>query len=188
METEYLYTKEQAAELRQKMIETHILPQVKRVFAKYEQIQSAMIVVAQYWCDEASDAVHYQLIPSVLPTPAFPVKLVEIDYDSYDQVNLPELPTYYDILESIDRDLETEAEEFLDPYWEENGEAIPAFAAFCKEDCDQEMDRFEAYTPYAVFKRKLTENNETEIEMEVVGEMLRPWLDGVRPEEWEDEE
>jgi hypothetical protein len=47
------------------------------------------------------------------------------------------------------------------------------------------MSDFEAYTPYSVFRRKLTENNETEIEMEVVGDMLRPWLDGVRPEEWE---
>jgi hypothetical protein len=184
METEYLYTKDQAAELRQKMIATHILPQVKAVFGKYDQIQSIMFVVAQYWCDEANDAVHFELIPSILSTPSFPVQLVEeIDYQDYDRINLPELPTYYDILDSIAQDLEGQQEEVSIRYWNDNGEAIPAFSAFCKEDCDQEMDRLDAYSPYSIFRRK-----ETEIEMEVVGEMLRPWLDGVRPEEWEDEE
>jgi hypothetical protein len=101
METEYLYTKEQAAELRQKMIETHILPQVKAAFTKYDRLQSAMILVAQYWCDEANDAVHYELLLSVLPTPAFPIKLVEIGSYDYDQVNLPGLPAYSDILNSV---------------------------------------------------------------------------------------
>jgi hypothetical protein len=194
METEYLYTKEQAAELRQKMIETHILPQVKAAFTKYDRLQSAMILVAQYWCDEANDAVHYELLLSVLPTPAFPIEFVIIDDEEIDPTNLPELPTRYDILYQIDQefedqdDLEVEEEDYSMRYWEDNGEAIPAFAAFCIEGGDQEMESLEAYTPYAIFRRKGTEIKEVEIETTIVGEMLRPWLDGARPEEWEDEE
>ncbi len=58
-----------------------------------------------------------------------------------------------------------------------NDNAIPNFAAYFKEGCHQEMDYLEAYSPYAVFRRK-----EGDIEIEVVGNMLRPWLDGIRPE------
>ncbi|VEP16960.1 conserved hypothetical protein [Hyella patelloides LEGE 07179] len=54
---------------------------------------------------------------------------------------------------------------------------IPAFAAFCKEGSHQCMSTSEAYTPYAILTR--TDNS---IAVEIVGKMLRPWLDGVRPE------
>lgn len=56
-------------------------------------------------------------------------------------------------------------------------ELIPAFAAFCKEGSHQSMDYAEAYTPYALFTR-----TDTGINIEIVGKMLRPWLDGIRPE------
>jgi hypothetical protein len=170
METEYLYTKEQAAELRKKIIRDEIERQVKAAFKKYDRLQSAMFAIAQFWADEANDAVHYELIFSILETPVFP-NGIEDDYYESDLVNLPELPSSQGILAFVEN-----------PYWDDNGEAIPAFAAFCKEDSHQEMDGLEAFTPYAVFRRK-GEN----IEMEIVGEMLRPWLDGVKPEDWEDE-
>ncbi|WP_019500815.1 hypothetical protein [Pseudanabaena sp. PCC 6802] len=173
MSTKYLYTQEQAAELREKLIANVIFPQVKLVFAKYNQLNSAMFLVAQYWADEASDAVHYQLLLSVLSTPVIPE---EDDLDS-DPVNLPGLQNSWELLDSLDED-----EDELGFYWNDNGDAIAAFAAFCKEDAHQEMDGLEAYSPYAVFRRK-----ESEIEIEIVGEMLRPWADGMRPEEWEEE-
>jgi hypothetical protein len=155
------------------------LPQVKPIFAKYEQIQSAMLVVAQYWSDDAQDAVHYRLVLSVLSTPSFPIKL-EGCY--CDPVNLPDLPSHHEILSSVyDKRLVIEED---NSYWYENGIAIPAFSAFCKEDCHQDMENLDAYSPYAILRRKLTAKDG--IEIEVVGEMLRPWLDGLRPDDWVD--
>jgi hypothetical protein len=156
-------------ELREKIINHGILPIVKLVFDKYDRIQSAMLLVGQYWDDEAHDAVHNQIIFSILPTP---IPNLELEYsDDYDAINLEGLPSLDEIYNSIENLWEFEDEEYS---WYDNGNAIPAFAAYCKEGCHQDMDYLEAYSPYAVFRRK-----EGSIEIEVVGEMLRPWLDGV---------
>jgi hypothetical protein len=172
MKESAIYTKEEAAELREKIISSEIVPKIKVVFDKYPQLRSAMLLVAQYWDDEADDAVHYEIVFSVLPTPALGIKLVENDdYDEYDPVNLPGLPSLYRI--SSEAYHKVEDEEYA---WRDNGNAVATFAAYCKEGCHQEMDYLEAYTPYAVFRWK-----EADIEIEVVGTMLRPWLDGVRP-------
>ncbi len=175
METQAIYTKEEAAELREKIISADIVPQIKLAFSKYPQLQSAMLLVAQYWDDEADDAVHSHVIFSVLPTPALGVELVDTDdYDDYDPVNLPGLPSLDEIDYSLYEDFDKiESGEYC---WNDNGNAVPTFAAYCKEGSHQNMDYLEAYTPYAVFRRK-----EEAIEIEVVGEMLRPWLDGMRP-------
>ena len=172
METPRLYTKEQTAELREKIISSEIIPIINLHFSKYTQLQSAMLLVAQYWDDEADDAVHYQIIFSVLPTPVFS----NADYDRYDPdpVNLPGLPSLDEIDDSLIEYLDKLENE--EDCWQENGNAVPTFAAYCKEGCHQNMDYLEAYTPYAVFRR-----NQEEIEIEVVGDMLRPWLDGIRP-------
>jgi hypothetical protein len=42
------------------------------------------------------------------------------------------------------------------------------------EDCHQEMEEGEAYTPYAIMRRQ-----NGDVAVEVVGVMTRPWLDGV---------
>jgi hypothetical protein len=176
METQQIYTKEESADLRSKIINAEIVPTIKVVFDKYPQLQSAMLLVAQYWDDGASDAVHNTMIYSVLPTPLWDKELLKTDYDNDSPVNLPGLPN----LDEIDAyvweyfaKLEGEGKEY---FWENNENAVPLFAAYCQEGCHQEMDYLEAYTPYAVFRRK-----EEEIEIEVVGNMLRPWLDGLRP-------
>jgi hypothetical protein len=173
MEPQHIYTKEESADLRVKIINAEILPTIKVVFDKYPQLQSAMLLVAQYWNDEANDAVHYTMVFSVLPTPAWGREFLETDYDDDDPVNLPGLPSLYEINDSLwEYSDKFESGEYC---WENNGNAVPTFAAYCKEGCHQDMDYLEAYTPYAVFRRK-----EEEIDIEVVGNMLRPWLDGVR--------
>jgi hypothetical protein len=176
MEVPQIYTKEQAADLREKIISSDIIPIIELYFSKYPQLQSAMLLVAQFWDDEAADAVHYEIIISVLPTPVVGVKLVTNDnYDDCDPVNLPGLPSLYEIYDSLSEDFERIGSE--EHCWENNGNAVPTFAAYCKEGCHQDMDNLEAYTPYAIFRRK-----EGAIETEVVGKMLRPWLDGMRPD------
>jgi hypothetical protein len=179
MNVEYLYTKEQAAELREKLIAKHIFSQVKAAFEKYERLNSATFLVAQYWADEANDAVHYTITFSVLPTPVIQLD-VDTEEKEYDRVNLPELPTDGEILDSLEVNTGAGVNT---RWWDSNGEAIPAFAAFCKEYASQEiMGWLDVYSPYAVFRRK-----GADIEPEIVGQMLRPWADGMRPEEWEED-
>jgi hypothetical protein len=173
MEPQHIYTKEESAELREKIINSEVVPTIKVVFDKYTQIQSAMLLVAQYWNDEAHDAVHYTMVFSVLPTPAWGRGILPNDYDDDDPVNLPGLPSLDEIYDSIEDFCLFEGGEYR---WEENVDAVPTFAAYCQEGCHQDMDYLDAYTPYAVFRRK-----EEEIEIEVVGNMIRPWLDGLRP-------
>jgi len=61
--------------------------------------------VAQYWADEANDAVHYDIAFSVLSTLELPI-LAEEDSEEEDEgknaVNLPELPTNWEILDTLD--------------------------------------------------------------------------------------
>jgi hypothetical protein len=173
MEPQHLYTKEETADLREKIINSEILPQIQLVFSRYPQIRSAMLLVAQYWSDEADDAVHYRIIFSVLQTPIWGRELLGNDYYYEDPVNLPRLPNLSEINISLWKDSHKFRRQKYT--WEENGNAIPIFAAYCEEGCYQEMNDLDAYTPYAVFRRK-----KEEIEIEVVGNMLRPWLDGVR--------
>lgn len=54
---EHLYTKIQTEQLREKLIKNVIMPLVEANFNKNPQLNSATMLVAQYWDDEASDAV-----------------------------------------------------------------------------------------------------------------------------------
>jgi hypothetical protein len=53
MKPQHIYTKEEAADLRSNIINSEILPQIKLVFSRYPQLRSGMLLVSQYWDDEA---------------------------------------------------------------------------------------------------------------------------------------
>jgi hypothetical protein len=162
MELEHLYTKKQAAQLRQKLMDEFIVPMVQMNFQKYPTLRSAAMMLFQCWNDEAWDGVYQCLIYSVLDTPDFEAAALA-EYGK-DRVNLKGIGRLKGRAYSVEL---------------ENHDAIPAFAAYCKEGCHQYMNTFEAYTPYAILRRQ-----EYGIEVEVVGKMLRPWLDGIKPD-WE---
>lgn len=173
---EHLYTKKQVEQLRNQIIEKVVKPIVKANFNNFPQLKSATICVAQYWDDEAEDAVHYRIVYSVLYTPDIESATKAQGECSEDVVNLPgisnedgEIPNEIYYLPVKD------GEEVY--CWLDNGDAIPAFAAFCKEECHQDMIGLEAYSPYAILRRLDNDN----IEVEVIGKMLRPWLDGMKP-------
>ena len=185
---EYLYSKEEAAELREAIIQNFVKPIVRKAFEKYTQLNSAMLLVAQYWDDEANDDVHHLLFFSVLETLDIEVALETAENDCIDPVNLPEILTHSNIQYLSTNEIESDRYENEKDYlaWKENhwynyDNVVPAFAAFCKEYCHQNMRISEAYTPYAMLRRK-----GEEIEVEIVGKMLRPWLDGIKPEEWDE--
>ncbi|MCA9651330.1 MAG: hypothetical protein KC501_15535 [Myxococcales bacterium] len=157
---------EQAAAGRERYLRELVLPYVRRGLARAPELRSAMLLVAQYWCDEADDAVHGTVVFSVLDEPDLDAARA-CGWDEPDEVNTPGRRP-------------DEPSEGVPGYimeWDDNGEAISLFAAFCEEDCHQEMDFLEAYTPYAVFRRR-----GDEVVVEVVGKKQRPWLDGVMPE------
>lgn len=196
------YTPIETARLREEVIRDNVVPTIQRAFDAYPVLQSATLLVAQYWCDEANDAVHCDLIFSELATPdidaAYRARLEP--YESCDGAApspsnwsawLPWLagkktaeapPTFEPVRDFTNLPSNLEPEElevqFKDKIrWNSNGDPISLFAAFCREHCHQEMDDVEAYSPYAIFRRQ-----NGQIAIEVVGVMIRPWLDGVKPQ------
>ncbi len=166
--------KDKAEELRNQLINDCIIPQIKGVFQKYKEIKSAILMVAQYWNDEAHDAVHQTIIYSELEEPDLLAAEKFEEEDKPDVINLPSIKNEYN---SYDYYLRADGNY---KYWDDNNMAIPAFACYCNEYCHQEMNTFEAYSPYALFKK--SENNE--ISMKIIGVKIRPWLEGVIPD-WE---
>jgi hypothetical protein len=149
---------------RARFIERSAIPFVTGAFAADPALRSALMLVAQYWCDEADDAVHYEMIYSRLDRPDLAAGFASLDSEEPDQANLDGGRQFEVHTGSMD--------------WDDNGEAIPLFAAFCLEDCDQEMAASEVYRPCILFRRQ-PDGSAT---AEMVGEMIRPWLDGVEPQ------
>ena len=183
-----LYTPEETKAIRNKVINNYALPIIKKAFERYPQLNSAYFTVAQYWSDNAYDELHHFILYSVLDTPdwnAF-AKSEQAedncenwkDYDNSikDPINLPGFVNRQD--EMCGNSIYTTIEKHLYSFDGWKSEIIASFAAFSKEGSHQEMYYSEAYTPYALFTR----SNEG-IKVEIVGKMLRPWLDGIRPEE-----
>lgn len=164
---------EKAPALRRKILTEIVLPAVQQHFDRTPDMQSAMFLVAQFYNDNAEDAVHDHLLFSQLISPD-----LQAFYQAWqdfvpDQVNggistNPEGP------ESLEFHLSGAGF-----YWDSNGLAIPAFAAYCREGANQNMDYEDTCNPYAIF-RKTADG----IAVEVIGECLRPWLEGIRPGFW----
>lgn len=141
---------EGAAAGRERVLREHVVPHVKQMLAKRKSFNSAVLLVAQYIDDEvdAEDAVHHLIAWSEEDVPP-PIG--------------PWLAT------ALKTDVDPEA-------WDAEGAAIPLFAAFTKEGCDQHMQLHESYAPFAVFTR-----SGRSVEPRVIGTMMRPWLDGAAP-------
>jgi hypothetical protein len=155
----YRYSAEEAARLRQQLLDEQIVPALRDEMKRTPKIKSALMQVAQYWCDEANDAVHGHLILSSEARPD-PSKATYEGKGKHWSMSLYSLGTRG---------------------WDDNNEAIALFAAFTTEGAHQEMMDGEAYSPYALFTR-----DGDGVRTELVGKMVRPWLDGVRPE-WDEE-
>lgn len=172
----YCMSPGEAEMARRQHLRTHLLPVVSRYFKTYPRLQSAMLCVAQYWADEADDAVHGILIMSELLEPTLEgVRWSDEEEDSPDP-NLPttRIKTKYGNTASSAVDLyEAEA------HWDDNNGAIPLWAAFAPEEGNQVYEHFsEVYSPAVMFYRHGGYN---------ILPMCRPHLDGVRPESgWEE--
>ena len=170
-----LYTRAHTELIRQQIIDRYVIPIVKRAFEKYPQINSATFAVAQYW-DYGVSKIHDFFLYSVLDIPNWEAFAQSEKECIEDLVNLPDFEEERErfFCWFIEKELSKEEKELCN--WDNTRELIPAFAAFCKEGSHQNMNYSEVYTPYAILTR--TDNG---IAVEIVGKMLRPWLDGIRP-------
>lgn len=162
-----LFTAEETALLRRQYIEKMLIPVLENRFQRFPQLLSAALFVGQFWNDEADDAVHPDWIFSVLGTPDWGSAFEDRDYPE-DPINLPDLPPHCDLAWEIGG---------VSFPFDDNGLAIPLFASFCREGANQGMDFQDAFSLFAIFRK-----TEAGIEVEYRGEMLRPWLEGIRPE------
>lgn len=147
-----------------------VLPELGELFTRHPWMRSAGMLVAQYWDDEADDAVHCTFV--------------------FSQFDRPDLDGYFDSWQNEqDPNFPGGSSEYLwretwrvRGRWDANGQAISLFAAFCPEGGSQDASDRENCRPYALFRPTADGG----VSVQVVGTMLRPWLDGVRPS-WDDE-
>ncbi|MBX3183671.1 MAG: hypothetical protein KIT72_06075 [Polyangiaceae bacterium] len=158
----------------------------ERILGEEPALHSVTLFVAQYWADNADDEVHLELLSSQFVDPVIPPAEAYLDddddegddcddYDDDDDYYSP-----WDMANLLDEEVRERHHMDHDIYevvhygW---GPYISAFAAFCPEGAHQECFPPEGYAPYAIFRR-----GPDGLHTEIVGVMLRPWLDGVAAE------
>jgi uncharacterized protein (TIGR02996 family) len=171
----YCMSHGEAEMARRQYVRTQLLPVVSHYFQTYERLRSAVLCVAQYWADEANDAVHGMLIVSELFEPTLEGVGGGDDETRLDP-NVPNthIPQKYAEGSSSEVSLwDTGAR------WDDNNGAIPLWSAFAPEEGSQEYGSYsEVYLPAVMFYRHGG--------YEILP-MGRPHLDGVRPEwGWEE--
>jgi uncharacterized protein (TIGR02996 family) len=147
-------------EERARIVGEDFVPYVKSVFEKHGELRSALLTVAQYWADEADDAVHATIVFSTRATPLWPHWCSWGDDDEDTSTSL---------------DPAEQCSSCGDYGWmpfDDNGSAIGPFQSCCREDASQDSPTAEAYLPYAVARRR-----GSEIDVEIVGGPVRAWLD-----------
>lgn len=154
---------ETPAAMREDAVRRILVPMAESAFAARPDVQSLLLAVAQYWNDEADDAVHASVHYSRRHTPVWPHECPyfaddagtasdRADFCNWCGGQVPGHPANPEWVP-----------------WDDNGSAIPAFEAFCREACHQEMTTGEAYLPYAVVRRGQG--------VEIVGRPVRPWAE-----------
>jgi hypothetical protein len=175
---------------------------IAAVFKDFPDVQSAVLMVGQFWADEALDAVHRATAFSFAVNPDFAAYRAEaerlyellldqsVDIDAFDG-DFEAHDLWIEGRAAVERlgerwslDKRFEFHEKYDLYadWDSNGAAIPLFAAYCEEGADQEQPTGLSHAPYCVFRR----GRGGGVDVEIVGVMVRPWLDGVAPQTFED--
>jgi uncharacterized protein (TIGR02996 family) len=154
---------------RRVYVRERLLPVVSRHFKTHRLLRSAMLCVAQYWADEADDAVHGSLIVSELFEPT--LKGVGYAFDkSHVDPNIPNtsIKSAHGKRSSRIYLWDTGAS------FDDNGTAIPLWASFAPEGGSQEYESLdEVYAPAVMFYRHGG--------YEFLP-MKRPHLDGIQPE------
>jgi hypothetical protein len=132
----------------------------RSIFADHVDVQSVMVCIAQYWNDEADDAIHSMVLTSHRRTPVWPHHCIHGDPWSLE-------------LDQTFGDLGNCCQEFyaqsLPDYFPfpQRGRVIPAFEPYCSEEHHED-----GFRPYAVARR--TTGDDAEVELLAV--LHRPHL------------
>ena len=130
-----------------------------KYFAAHPEYKSMMLGVSQYWADEADDAVHYDIVVSAREQPLWPHRCSDTNWsDDGEYENVPG-EGCWNCVQGI---------EYMNS-WDDNGDSIAAFEAYCHEQGSQEEQLSHNILPYAV-ARKVGDA----VEVEVVGRLQRP--------------
>jgi hypothetical protein len=175
-------------ELRRRFEQEYALPLACAMFELEPRCQSVLVSVGQYWCDEAADAVHGEVLACIEPEPTWP----EAAQARPGAIGDPELLALY--LKEAERPDADGPPGLGDVQWslheqacqkafegkffcvlDDNSDMIVAFASYCREVSDQEQPRWRSHTPYGVIRRPA--DGEPPV-FEVTGQMHRPhWED-----------
>ena len=164
-----------SAELRTNYLEQTFRPVAAHVFANDARAQSLLLCISQHWADEADDAVHIEIIPAVVAQPSWPDCLLNNPFMS-DEGSSNSLDDLYPAWKVV-QELVWKPHSNL-PFLDANSSAITAFASCCPEETSQEDPIATAFQPYAIAYRNADSGGDSDVRIDVVGEVLRP--------EWED--
>lgn len=158
-----------SSELRAACMRQYFTPIAKAILARLPEVQCVAHAVSQYWCDEAVDAVHEEFRIFLERDPKPPYEEAAGNWGLMG-------PAF---AEFEDGEVFEGGMGFLAfcarfPRLQANSTAITAFAAFCPEQGTADDPSTMSSAVYALARRGAA----GEVEIEVVGAMLRP--------EWED--
>ena len=153
----------ETAAMRSELIDVECANHVAAVFEAHPILQSALLLVAQYWNDNANDEVLLDWRFSMHETPSMEPATWFNWYSSAEGRTDPDLPSHLN-------QFKFETDFLLFPGWDKT---VPALAAFCLEGGDQNYPE-QSFAPLAIYRK-----SPTGVAVEMVGEMHRPWLDGV---------
>jgi hypothetical protein len=175
--------------LRQRFEREYALPLASAVFELEPRCQSVLVTVGQYWCDEATDAVHSEEIACSERDPTWPeagqarrgmigdgAALDEAFAAAAQDPDSDGPPGLLDVQYGLFKRARQRA--FGQDYFsvlDDNTDMIVAFASYCREVSDQEQPSWRSHTPYGLVRRPLAGELPT---LEVIGSMYRP--------QWED--
>lgn len=188
------FSREEAAELRKQYLDGPFMMYMRAFFESHPDVKTVGLSVAQYYNDEASDAVHINKYPCVYD---------EIDLDAYhkwysetdggynvspDNLNplMPGGEEAWDVFWKWEREEFNKNNELgVHAYglWDDNYDAISLFGAFVEHPGSQDCDQAENYNLFCVYRR----TSDGDIVWEYVCDLHRPYVDGCWPE-WASEE
>jgi hypothetical protein len=140
--------------------------QAAMLFAASPKYRSAMLVVAQYWNDQADDECHARVVVSTRDLPVWPHVCDDYADEIWDDEASAMVPNPARREgEGCDRCMYKTLpfRLHLSP---------PAWEAYCHEHANQDQELGEAYLPYAIARP-----GPGGVEIEIVGVLQRPWLE-----------
>lgn len=150
-------------ELRELFTSRIFRPIVEEIFKRRSEVKELQLCFAQYWDDEANDAVHDLYVVSDKTDlgwkQLFDPKHNQLADDDH-----------YLMMNDIERSL------FGERLYFDNDRFITAFACYTHDNGSQHNDAVENYSPYLIARRSPGGIEYTTCPM------VRPELDGVRPE------